>query len=1035
MKAKLSNMDSSAMSPLYKRGAAFAAGVGFSAVPTVGPFLAVLAFFTGRLDIQRADIWWWASAILLGAPLLLTGNPVPAALATSQVIAVWLIFRSATEFRKSLHDYDITRDIGAGLVMGLGITLALGLRHLGEFRFESAITTLDAIAWRTHPALFGHAILVLSVLLAVVVPSARLRVVALALGAVGVVFSGSVEAVWVWLMVAIGLKLAGRRGNRITRFGEWVLIAWMVFLVSGLGQYLGIGRTGFLTDFAPAPGEENLFRGTEIGEGDWWFPLGVSHSTKLWTLDGQERRVFTVTKESADPWSRLQQAVTLIPGRTYTISAVIGSSPDTRPGFDGWGQNDPDGPVHNLAATLEGDVLRTSTTGELAVTSSSVVQFDERWQRMFATFRYEGAAPLTWYVGVVPDRSLLTGVTAEFAEFQITESFTLLPYRPGIAPRGVTDLRNSRVPIWRDALAAIAARPILGWGPNALPASVHELSAGEALLRPVAAHAHNIFLSTWMERGVIGLVGLFGLLAMLSLRVVQQRDRAMSVVLLGVVVLNFFDSTLMSAAVIYPLAAVLGWRAVGHRKPAAHETGTASALFTRLSLAISDYLVALSAFAGAYLFVGASNPEVVEPLSLPLVLSLATAWPLVNSATGQYPGYGRPSWQELQWSVLSAVGAGILVIFFAALTGDVTQVPIGLVLVATLLSVVGSPVGRALTKHALNNFRVWGRPVIIVGHAGSADAMAAMLLEQPQLGLHPVALVDDQPPTESEGRFHIRRAVSISSVSRSANHAIVVPGKVESPAIEEILGAAGRSALGVVQVVPHLLSVPNSDVVARPLGRSLSLEVRNNLAFPHNRFIKRASDIIMVTIGGVVAFPLLAAIAVTIRLDSPGSPFYKQKRVGRDGEYFYVWKFRSMVIDADEQLKQILATDPAAKREWEETQKLVNDPRVTRVGRLLRKTSLDELPQLWNVVRGEMSLVGPRPIVTEEIEKYEDDYQYYTQVRPGMTGAWQVSGRSDTSYEFRVELDTYYVRNWNLWIDLDILIKTVGVVLKREGAY
>jgi Undecaprenyl-phosphate galactose phosphotransferase WbaP len=187
--------------------------------------------------------------------------------------------------------------------------------------------------------------------------------------------------------------------------------------------------------------------------------------------------------------------------------------------------------------------------------------------------------------------------------------------------------------------------------------------------------------------------------------------------------------------------------------------------------------------------------------------------------------------------------------------------------------------------------------------------------------------------------------------------------------------------------------------------------------------------------GGVVALPILALITLAIRLDSPGPALFRQERVGRDGRTFHVWKFRTMLVDAEARLEALLATDPAARLEWESSQKLARDPRVTRVGGFLRATSLDELPQLWNVVLGEMSLVGPRPIVRAEIPRYAESYEYYRQVRPGITGYWQVSGRSNTSYTQRVMLDTYYVRNWSIWLDLVILLRTVTVVLQRQGAY
>jgi lipopolysaccharide/colanic/teichoic acid biosynthesis glycosyltransferase len=159
------------------------------------------------------------------------------------------------------------------------------------------------------------------------------------------------------------------------------------------------------------------------------------------------------------------------------------------------------------------------------------------------------------------------------------------------------------------------------------------------------------------------------------------------------------------------------------------------------------------------------------------------------------------------------------------------------------------------------------------------------------------------------------------------------------------------------------------------------------------------------------------------------------RRVGFSGKIFHQMKFRTMVVNNDHVLRDALARDPALKKEWDETQKLRNDPRLTRVGKWLRRTSVDELPQIFNVLIGQMSLVGPRPITTGETAKYEELASVYTKSLPGMTGLWQVSGRNDLSYDDRVTLDAYYVRNWSIWLDLYIVIKTVWVVLTGRGAY
>jgi Undecaprenyl-phosphate galactose phosphotransferase WbaP len=178
---------------------------------------------------------------------------------------------------------------------------------------------------------------------------------------------------------------------------------------------------------------------------------------------------------------------------------------------------------------------------------------------------------------------------------------------------------------------------------------------------------------------------------------------------------------------------------------------------------------------------------------------------------------------------------------------------------------------------------------------------------------------------------------------------------------------------------------------------------------------------------------LMLALVWLVRRD--GKPaFYRHKRVGAGGRAFHCIKFRSMIPDADRVLAELLMRDPNAAAEWEATQKLRHDPRVTSVGRFLRKTSLDELPQLLNVLRGEMSLVGPRPIVTAETRFYGEHISHYHATRPGITGLWQVSGRSDTTYERRVQLDVLYVRNWTFWNDIIILLRTVPIVMLRRGA-
>lgn len=224
---------------------------------------------------------------------------------------------------------------------------------------------------------------------------------------------------------------------------------------------------------------------------------------------------------------------------------------------------------------------------------------------------------------------------------------------------------------------------------------------------------------------------------------------------------------------------------------------------------------------------------------------------------------------------------------------------------------------------------------------------------------------------------------------------------------------------------------------ARPVvfGGCGGLEMVNQRRLKGLQLEKRILDTFLALVIAIVALPFFLIIPILVKLTSRGPIIYKAKRLGKNGRTIYVWKFRSMYADADRRLQAILDADPALKAEFEQDFKLKNDPRITPFGKFLRKTSIDELPQLWNVIRGEMSLVGPRPIVEKEVEYYGDNYEIFSLVKPGITGLWQVSGRSNTDYARRVRLDKFYVMNWNPWMDMWIVLRTVIAVLGMKGSY
>jgi undecaprenyl-phosphate galactose phosphotransferase len=211
---------------------------------------------------------------------------------------------------------------------------------------------------------------------------------------------------------------------------------------------------------------------------------------------------------------------------------------------------------------------------------------------------------------------------------------------------------------------------------------------------------------------------------------------------------------------------------------------------------------------------------------------------------------------------------------------------------------------------------------------------------------------------------------------------------------------------------------------------------QNRLKSRYRRIFQQTYNYLLAVFLLPVILPLIGIFAILIKRESKGPVLFAHNRIGQNGKTIPTYKFRSMYSDAQERLEKLLAEDPEAKQEWESSYKLKNDPRVTKIGAFLRKTSLDELPQIFNVLRGEMYFVGPRPVLQEELDKYyKEDAEYYFMVKPGITGLWQVSGRSDTDYDFRVKTDKWYVSNWSLWLDIVILFKTVKVVLFRDGAY
>lgn len=356
------------------------------------------------------------------------------------------------------------------------------------------------------------------------------------------------------------------------------------------------------------------------------------------------------------------------------------------------------------------------------------------------------------------------------------------------------------------------------------------------------------------------------------------------------------------------------------------------------------------------------------------------------------------------------------------------------------------PVLRVIVKRNLDAAGKWQIATVVIGTGPNAvDAISALKSEK-RLGfsVQCVLSIDDQTPEKKETLTVGELEVPIFPMGKDPVASIRKFGEpnvvfaMESGGIRnhvELIESLHQN-FNDIYVVPALRGLPLYGMEINTFFRHevLLLRVRNILARRMPRLLKRSFDIAGALTLIAVLSPLLAVLFWKVRSDG-GNSLYSHKRVGHNGQEFDCLKFRTMVVAAERTLEELLDSKPALREEWNRDHKLKNDPRVTDIGSVLRQSSLDELPQLWNVLRGEMSLVGPRPIVSEEVPKYGSGIHLYRSVRPGMTGLWQVSGRNNTDYSNRIYLDAWYVKNWSLWSDIVIMFKTVNVVLNKNGAY
>ena len=458
-----------------------------------------------------------------------------------------------------------------------------------------------------------------------------------------------------------------------------------------------------------------------------------------------------------------------------------------------------------------------------------------------------------------------------------------------------------------------------------------------------------------------------------------------------------------------------------------------------LTLVCSDLALAIFVFQAAFVLQSLWGNGPLLGVTIVGVVPTVVVWVGLRALLGLYPGYGLDAVEELRRQTYAALAtlAIIATITVGLQVGDLmSRLVFALVFLGLLLL---APLLRHLVKGWMMKAGLWGKPVVVMSSGEPGESVATLLTREWGLGYKPVAVFGcrklpkwrrfEATPDETS----LTNAMELSQKHGIDTLVLAMPHTRR----QHLARLVNWASFGFrhVMIIPNLEGVTNSAVVARDLVGTLGLEIRHNLLNRSVQRAKRALDLAATVSGGILILPLISALALLVWLESGGPIFYRAERIGRDGKLFSCVKFRTMVEDAEEALQRMLEEDPVAREEYSKYHKLREDPRVTRVGRLLRKCSLDELPQLWNVVKGEMSLVGPRPYLPRESSEVGVTQSEILRVHPGITGPWQVSGRSHTSFGDRVKIDAHYVRNWSVWLDIVILARTVKVLLLDRGAY
>lgn len=465
-----------------------------------------------------------------------------------------------------------------------------------------------------------------------------------------------------------------------------------------------------------------------------------------------------------------------------------------------------------------------------------------------------------------------------------------------------------------------------------------------------------------------------------------------------------------------------------------------------LSLILVDlFLYYLSLFIGYYVREFLDGYFNLPEFNISMRFLILQIWiPIIIILTFLYNGLytkRRDYWEDLAY-ILKSFALSVILIFsvisFIKFSDRLSRLHL---IISFSIYLLLHSVMRYHIKVLLNKVGIGVREILIIGITDSTISISNIIQNDRYTSYHIAGFWDNTYPEEiirlEREDLRVFKDDNIEGILKNMRINSVIVSEGYSKHIDFVTRI--RKSVKNIFILSDTSSLFNyySYLFSTLYSDTLVLSIKNNLMEPFNVITKRLFDIFISLLLLPLITPIMLIIYLLIKLDSKGPAIFKQERIGKDGKKIMIYKFRTMYMNSDEILDDYLVRNPEAKTEWEVFRKLrTKDPRITRIGNFLRKTSLDELPQIFNVLKGEMSLVGPRPVSEEEIEKYYREFSdFYYEVRPGITGLWQVSGRNETDYSRRVYLDSIYALNWSLWLDIVIIIKTVKVVLMGEGAY